>query len=108
MLFRSLSHQPGKPRLLFYVHPLSCLVISYYRPRLSRDNPEQLFSVLPAPLGAALEDLCEPKEKETRSFKGCPHELWLELNTNDTTWASYSKFTLRISWPASVGIRYSV
>ncbi|TBU26792.1 hypothetical protein BD311DRAFT_866514 [Dichomitus squalens] len=67
--------------------------------RLSPDEPEQLFNVFPAPLGTALEDVCEPEAES--SFGDCPHELWLSIGTEDPAWASYSKFTLRVSWPAS-------
>ncbi|EJF67388.1 hypothetical protein DICSQDRAFT_47923 [Dichomitus squalens LYAD-421 SS1] len=67
--------------------------------RLSPNEPEQLFNVFPAPLGTALEDVCEPEAES--SFGDCPHELWLSIGTEDPAWAAYSKFTLRVSWPAS-------
>ncbi|PIL31229.1 hypothetical protein GSI_05927 [Ganoderma sinense ZZ0214-1] len=67
--------------------------------RITPSSSEQLFHVFPAPLETALADVCEPVEDS--SFGECPHELWLSLGTDEDSWAAYTKFTLRISWPAS-------
>ena len=70
------------------------------RRRITSTSSEQLFNVFPAPLGTTLEDVCEPVEDS--SFGECPHELWIYIATDEDPWVAYSKFTLRISWPASV------
>ncbi|KAI1790997.1 hypothetical protein LXA43DRAFT_458956 [Ganoderma leucocontextum] len=67
--------------------------------RITPSSFEQLFNVFPAPLGTTLEEVCEPVKGS--SFGGCPHELWLSIGTDEPPWVGYSKFTLRISWPAS-------
>ena len=55
------------------------------------------MKVPPAPLGSILEDVCEGYLPGS-----CPHEDWLVLDLDDVAWGKFSKFTVRISWPASV------
>ncbi|KAH9934082.1 uncharacterized protein BXZ73DRAFT_100920 [Epithele typhae] len=68
-------------------------------PTLSPEAAEQLFHVTPAPLGASIADVCEPATLD--SLGACPHELWLALGTDAPPWDGFTKFTLRISWPAT-------
>ncbi|KAI0789496.1 hypothetical protein C8Q75DRAFT_704067, partial [Abortiporus biennis] len=71
-------------------------------PRLASDLPEALFRVQPAPLGTKLRDVCEKiSTEDSSSSSECPNELWLILDLESPKWLTYSKFTLRISWPAS-------
>ena len=79
----------------------------------------------PAPLlgaGAPPNSLCDNAEDVVNSFillshssrPACPHDLWLVLDLDgdgkngyehsngDSAWKSYDRFTLRVSWPASV------
>lgn len=74
---------------------------------------------IPAPLldpGAPLSDsLCDNDEDAMNLLRGnsnpphCPHDLWFVLdldgdgrNGDLATWKNYDRFTLRVSWPASV------
>ena len=51
--------------------------------------------IIPAPRDAPCTDTNVPNE--------CPHDLWLALDLDhDATWTHYDRFTLRVSWPASV------
>ncbi|KZT73439.1 hypothetical protein DAEQUDRAFT_808522 [Daedalea quercina L-15889] len=63
---------------------------------LSVVAPEKPFRVPPAPLGTPLADVCQESPGAP-----CSHELWLVLRLDDPAWIAYSRFTLRISWPAS-------
>ena len=74
------------------------------RTTLSADDPEKLWRIQPAPLGTPFADVCPglPGGSEG-SEESCPHEHWLTLRLDDPAWSTYSRFTLRISWPASVG-----
>ncbi|KAH9830460.1 uncharacterized protein C8Q71DRAFT_366915 [Rhodofomes roseus] len=63
---------------------------------LSAAAPEKLLRVPPAPLGTPLADVCHPSHGAS-----CSHELWLALRLDDPAWRAYSRFTLRVSWPAS-------
>lgn len=65
-------------------------------PALSPEEPRRNFNVLPAPFGARLEGICESPETAT-----CPHEQWVILDLDSAEWLSFSKFTLRVSWPAN-------
>ncbi|KZT02029.1 uncharacterized protein LAESUDRAFT_738895 [Laetiporus sulphureus 93-53] len=69
-------------------------------PILSPEVPERLFRVQPAPLRTPLTQVCEDLTA-VRSGEPCPHELWLVLDLDDLEWSECSKYTLRISWPAS-------
>ncbi|RPD64738.1 hypothetical protein L227DRAFT_649908 [Lentinus tigrinus ALCF2SS1-6] len=60
---------------------------------------EKLVSVLPAPVDTPIADVCEPVT--AASLGKCPHELWLSLGLDESAWSSFSKFTLRVSSPAS-------
>ena len=69
------------------------------RPRLNHSYNEHEWTVLPAPFGTPLQEVCN---LDTVDYP-CPHELWLALDlTRD--WSTYSTFTLRLSWAASVSL----
>jgi hypothetical protein len=74
---------------------------------------------IPAPLldaGAPPSDpLCDNDEDAMNLLRGssnlphCPHDLWLVLDLDGDgrhgdlgAWNNYDRFTLRVSWPASV------
>jgi hypothetical protein len=77
---------------------------------------------IPAPLldaGAPPSDpLCDNDEDAMNLLRGssnpphCPHDLWIVLDLDDdgrhghngdmAAWKNYDRFTLRVSWPASV------
>jgi len=78
---------------------------------------------MPAPLrGSRHDSLCDDDEdeKDVDPFmrRICPHELWLALDLDgdivghgeekrggDVAWKGhYDRFTLRVSWPASVSL----
>jgi len=67
-------------------------------PTLHHGEAKKLWRLQPGPLGTHLEDVCETAAYPAKT---CPHELWLVLDLDDAKWRAYSKFTLRISWPAS-------
>ncbi|KAF8899341.1 hypothetical protein BD779DRAFT_1488287 [Infundibulicybe gibba] len=71
-------------------------------PVLSRSLAEGAFNISGAPYGVSLQEACQSAlhaQRPTRAM--CPYELWLVLDLSDRKWASFSKFTLRASWPAS-------
>jgi len=68
-------------------------------PVFNRIHNERQWNITPAPVGTPLRQVCEhdsPKE-----YLACVHEWWVVLDLTQGGWDSYSKFTLRISWPAS-------
>ncbi|KAH7924473.1 hypothetical protein BV22DRAFT_1066690 [Leucogyrophana mollusca] len=73
-------------------------------PTLHYAHNELRWAIHPAPLDTNLSQLCEsdahPASPESSPFL-CPHELWVALDLDDQNWRAYSKFTLRLSWPAS-------
>ena len=71
-----------------------------HRPVLSPSHEEALLHVQPAPVGTPIASVCEPVSKHKSG--GCPHETWLAVDLDASPWLSYSKFTLRVSWPAMV------
>jgi hypothetical protein len=64
--------------------------------------------------GAPLDPSCDTDEDVMDPFMGssppCPHDLWIVLDLDGdgqngrgkSAWKSYDRFTLRVSWPASV------
>ncbi|EIW63847.1 uncharacterized protein TRAVEDRAFT_16119 [Trametes versicolor FP-101664 SS1] len=68
-------------------------------PVLSPTNTQALLRVLPAPLDTSIVTVCEPLSAD--ALGSCPHEAWVAIDTDESSWSQYSKFTLRISWPAS-------
>ena len=72
------------------------------RVQLSPPNAERLIRVLPAPVGTPVEDVCTPATPSSVQPGGCAHETWLTLDLDHPDWKAYGKFTLRVSWPASV------
>ncbi|KAH8094687.1 hypothetical protein BXZ70DRAFT_947092 [Cristinia sonorae] len=66
----------------------------------------QNFHVLPAPLGTLPTDVCV--NHNYRASGPCPHELWVMLDLDRPEWASFSKFTLRISWPANFPTQFKL
>ncbi|KAG2035667.1 hypothetical protein BDR03DRAFT_1093014 [Suillus americanus] len=71
-------------------------------PILNYQNNQGHWNVDPALLDTPLQQVCE-SETGTDSANpfSCLHELWITLDLDDENWMSYSKFTLRLSWPAS-------
>lgn len=72
---------------------------------LDANASERNFHVVPAPLGTPLNEVCQKnqgEETDSRSSRRCEHEVWIRLDLDDEAWSSFSKFTLRLSWPAFV------
>jgi len=67
-------------------------------PRLNELQNEARWELMPAPLHTAIQQVCEPLFLNDHH---CPHELWVTLDMDHTTWGRFSRFTLRLSWPAS-------
>lgn len=67
------------------------------RPVLSSAAPEMAWEGLPAPLHTKCEGRCMIWDADSSE-----HEKWAVLDLDSSGWASFSKFTLRISWPAFV------
>jgi hypothetical protein len=75
------------------------------RSELNRSDNERQWALRPAALHTPLNRVCESDDAAIAPFEppvSCPHELWVILNLDDNKWASYSTFTLRLSWAASV------
>ncbi|THV04757.1 hypothetical protein K435DRAFT_648719 [Dendrothele bispora CBS 962.96] len=70
-------------------------------PMFSPRNNEKRFDVVPAPLGTPLRHVCAGPEDLLSKTPQCPHEIWFKLGLDQDGWDKFSKFTLRISWPAS-------
>ncbi|KAI0696023.1 hypothetical protein C8T65DRAFT_583767 [Cerioporus squamosus] len=68
-------------------------------PELLPHDSEKLVSVQPAPVDTPIATMCEPVS--AASLGKCPHEQWVSIGLDDPAWMPYSKFTLRVSWPAS-------
>ncbi|PCH34334.1 hypothetical protein WOLCODRAFT_87422 [Wolfiporia cocos MD-104 SS10] len=71
---------------------------------LSPEHPEKLLIIQPARLRTPLQDVCT----QYPSGSPCPHELWFILDLDDAPWQQYAKLTLRISWPASSPVDFSI
>jgi hypothetical protein len=59
------------------------------------------------PLGSTHNPLCDDDDDDVLSLFErrrvlCPHDLWLALDLDGEEWTKYDRFTLRVSWPASV------
>ncbi|KLO06306.1 hypothetical protein SCHPADRAFT_693900 [Schizopora paradoxa] len=70
---------------------------------LDANTSESSFHVVSAPLGTPLSEVCQKirgEETDSRSSRRCEHEVWIRLDLDDDAWSSFSKFTLRLSWPA--------
>ncbi|KAI0327649.1 hypothetical protein GY45DRAFT_1372973 [Cubamyces sp. BRFM 1775] len=67
-------------------------------PVLSPSHALALMRVPPAPTGTPITAVCEPISSSNMGH--CPHETWLAVDLDASAWLSYSKFTLRVSWPA--------
>ncbi|KAG2153537.1 uncharacterized protein EDB93DRAFT_222600 [Suillus bovinus] len=73
-------------------------------PILNYKNNQGLWNVDPALLDTPLQQVCESEtgtDPDSENPFSCLHELWVALDLDDENWSSYSKFTLRLSWPAS-------
>jgi hypothetical protein len=66
----------------------------HVRSVLSRNCDQGHWRLPPAPLNTIA---CHDHSEHP-----CPHELWIILDLTHEDWRPYSKFTLRLSWPASV------
>lgn len=71
---------------------------------LHAEENELRFNVYPARLLTPLTEVCEPESIELSSIvaDGCPSEVWVKLELDSEAWRQYSRFTIRISWPANV------
>jgi hypothetical protein len=70
---------------------------------LNYKNNQGHWNVDPALLDTPLQQVCESETGiDSANPFSCLHELWIALDLDDESWMSYSKFTLRLSWPASV------
>ncbi|KAH9885441.1 hypothetical protein C8Q73DRAFT_795858 [Cubamyces lactineus] len=67
-------------------------------PVLSPLHAQVLLRVSPAPTDTPIASVCEPISGNIPG--DCPHETWLTVDLDASPWLSYSKFTLRVSWPA--------
>ena len=68
------------------------------------DNNEHEWILPPAAFGTPLKQVCnsEGSGHGTQQLgHSCLHEWWVALELTQN-WSSFSKFTLRLSWPASV------
>lgn len=71
-------------------------------PILNYKNNQGHWNVDPAVLDTPLQQVCESETGTDSAHPfSCLHELWVALDLDDEKWMSYSKFTLRLSWPAS-------
>jgi len=70
--------------------------ISHSWPALDPSLNERRWEVLPAPLHTPPTLVCRDN-----LWHDCPHDLWLVFNLDHPQWTRFSKFTFRISWPAS-------
>ncbi|KAH7915740.1 hypothetical protein BJ138DRAFT_1169765 [Hygrophoropsis aurantiaca] len=72
---------------------------------------ERQWTLQPALIDTNLKQVCEPDydsvSPENSPFL-CPHEVWVTLNLDDQSWRAYSRFTLRLSWPASSPADYQI
>lgn len=90
---------------IYLTVPMSVPLISYsHRPIFDPEHNKRQFRVIPAPLNTPLESICGLPVEEVGQT--CLHELWLALDLDADAWSTYDKFTLRISWPASVRPSY--
>lgn len=89
-------------------------------PALNPSNNEQYFRIQPAPLYTPLKSVCNSEASASKDESGrrpdgrtdietlaaalhsCPHQLWTILDLDSHKWAHFSRFTLRVSWPAFV------
>ncbi|KAG0703627.1 hypothetical protein DFH29DRAFT_1068455 [Suillus ampliporus] len=78
-------------------------------PVLNYKNNKGHWNVDPALLDTPLQQVCESETgiAPAKPFS-CLHELWIALDLDDENWISYSKFTLRLSWPASSRAKFTV
>ncbi|OBZ68591.1 hypothetical protein A0H81_11550 [Grifola frondosa] len=75
-------------------------------PVLRYGAAESLWKVQPAPLHTPLASVCA--QGSGFPTKSCPNEIWVILDLDNPEWESYSKFTLRLSWPASSPADFSI
>lgn len=77
---------------------------------LDANVSERDFHIAPAPLGTPLDQVCRRSSEEIQSrlSRRCEHETWIRLDLEDKAWSSFSKFTLRLSWPAFVSEKVSI
>ncbi|KAG8219329.1 hypothetical protein J3R82DRAFT_212 [Butyriboletus roseoflavus] len=75
--------------------------------KLHPSDNERRWSLEPAALHTPLHQVCEQINETVTPF-ACPHELWVLLDLDDEKWASYSTFTLRLSWPASTPADFAI
>ncbi|KAJ4471807.1 hypothetical protein C8J55DRAFT_459039, partial [Lentinula edodes] len=68
---------------------------------LSPGANEKSFNVQPAPFGTRMNVVCSSPQELLSKAPNCSNEIWIKLDLDHPDWKSYTKFTLRISWPGS-------
>ncbi|KAF9225260.1 hypothetical protein BS17DRAFT_586992 [Gyrodon lividus] len=78
--------------------------------KLHHSDNERQWALPPAGLHTPLHQVCEIDNETAWSERpfSCPHELWVILDIDDKKWASYTTFTLRLSWAASTPADFSI
>lgn len=90
----------GAPPTVSPKHILADILIS--RHVLSPGANEKPFNVQPAPFGTRMDVVCSSPQELLSKAPNCRNEIWIKLDLDHPDWKSYTKFTLRISWPGSV------
>ncbi|KAF8971799.1 hypothetical protein BDZ97DRAFT_1650826 [Flammula alnicola] len=71
------------------------------RPILRPGSSTLQWNVTSAPVGSVLaRSICPTLAQWQPRSHICPHELWIVLDLDEDEWNNFSKFTLRLSWPA--------
>ncbi|KAF8640371.1 hypothetical protein AX17_000042 [Amanita inopinata Kibby_2008] len=78
--------------------PLPFSAASPSWPILSQTYPEHRFNITAAPSLS----LCNDDDQHS------PYHVWAVLEMTNSKWSSYSKYTLRISWPAMFPTEFSI
>lgn len=77
-------------------------------PILGSEQNELNGTLIPAALGTPLKEVCDGKHPGKRQIPtACPHEIWVVLDLAQS-WYNFSKFTARLSWPASFPASFDI
>ncbi|RDB29446.1 hypothetical protein Hypma_016085 [Hypsizygus marmoreus] len=108
LVFLSIAHYVlGNTEIVnFHASEVNDVNISLAKdwPILNPNHNELEWDIFPALLGTPVNQVCETKEPKNAT---CSHELWIVLDLVEA-WKAYSKFTLRLSWPASFSADFSL
>ncbi|KDQ62931.1 hypothetical protein JAAARDRAFT_28899 [Jaapia argillacea MUCL 33604] len=82
-------------------------------PSLHYGHSEEQWTGQPAPLQLTEQHICKPAHLFSPlgmipGRTSCSHEIWTMLDLDQETWRNFSKFTLRISYPASSPTEFSI